>query len=569
MSEAFFFYNTTTQRTSLTKIPVRPRNSPQTQADDPHSDKGKGSSRLSKVSSSSSKGTQSSHGRGDDNHNGDESDRMTGLTASPLSPLKKHKGQNESTSNGALSKTATATGQHNYGPGFSATHSIHPADLRAGLYRTDSNGRTASMSSNSVTASSTRTSANTSDSAPMSDAALSNPFTKIHGRRYLRDPTNPYPLPCDINEMHRQTLRTMLLVQVFGSPVCSPSFQNKPPKKVLEIACGTGYWSSLCHQHFSRKGHSVSFTGIDIVPLAPDMSKDEDMRWRFVQHDLRKTPLPFSDEEFDLVMVKDCSLIVPLAGTQMQQSLMDEYLRVLRPGGSIEIWDGDHTLRMLLPHTPSQAADEDDSDSEDEEQERANSTGTYILSARTPFKAPLNKYLVDYNNWLGKALEQRKLTHIPCTHIRPMLLQESEDLIEIESRRLAIPLGEVRWEREGIGSATTTNSSERNSQGSIGKAKAADLDKRVLSKAQIALRRTALLTVVQGIEALEPVLREASGKGQDEWDKWTGNMMSDLLKSNGSNWGECLEVGAWWAKKKKPMKSAKDSKSAEGSSSGV
>jgi hypothetical protein len=27
--------------------------------------------------------------------------------------------------------------------------------------------------------------------------------------------------------------------------------------------------------------------------------------------------------------------------------------------------------------------------------------------------------------------------------------------------------------------------------------------------------------------------------------------MNDLLKNNGTSWGECLEVGAWWARKKK------------------
>jgi len=47
------------------------------------------------------------------------------------------------------------------------------------------------------------------------------------------------------------------------------------------------------------------------------------------------------------------------------------------------------------------------------------------------------------------------------------------------------------------------------------------------------------------------VLREVSGKSQDEWDGWLGKMMNDLVKDNGTSWGECLEVGAWWARKKK------------------
>ncbi len=71
-----------------------------------------------------------------------------------------------------------------------------------------------------------------------------------------------------------------------------------------------------------------------------------------------------------------------------------------------------------------------------------------------------------------------------------------------------------------------------------------------LEAAAAALRRTALLTVVQQIQSLEPMLREAGGKSQDEWDTWVGKMMNDLVRENGTSWGECLEVGAWWARKR-------------------
>jgi SAM-dependent methyltransferase len=409
--------------------------------------------------------------------------------------------------------------------------------------------RTGSFSSTSITESSSNATRVSSDPT-VADALLSDPYTKRHGRRYLRDPTLPYPLPCDLMELHRQTLQTMLLVQVFGGPVCTPNFQHKHPRRVLEVGCGTGYWSSLCHQYFARQGHSVSFTGVDIAPLCPELNNDDDMRWRFVQYDLRRTPLPFRDEEFDLVMVKDLSLVTPSTG--MEQDLMDEYLRILRPGGSLEIWDGDHTLRMLLPHVPPSIAT-DDSDSEDEEQERANATGTYTLTAQTPLTAPQNQFLMEYNGWVAKALEKRQLNPMPCTRIQPMLLQEAEDLQDIDGRRLAIPLSEVRWEREGVGGAITKDGSTgRGNQGYLTKGKGQEAERKTLSTGQAALRRTALLTVMQKIEALEPLLREVNGKGQDEWDRWLSNMMNDLMKQNGTSWGECLEVGAWWATKKPP-----------------
>ncbi|PTB72400.1 hypothetical protein M440DRAFT_1394739 [Trichoderma longibrachiatum ATCC 18648] len=77
------------------------------------------------------------------------------------------------------------------------------------------------------------------------------------------------------------------------------------------------------------------------------------------------------------------------------------------------------------------------------------------------------------------------------------------------------------------------------------------VEKKTLTPGQIALRQTALLTQVQEIQALEPILREVSGKSQDEWDMWLTKMMSDLMDESGTALGECLEFGAWYAKKKK------------------
>lgn len=414
---------------------------------------------------------------------------------------------------------------------------VAAAEARAAAAaRFENGGRSGSISS--TTASSGLTAVTTSE-PPSVDELLARPFSRRNGRRCLRDESLSYPLPCDLTEIHRQILRTMLLCQVFGGPVCSPAFQTKPPKRVLEVGCGTGFWSIMCHRHFAQRGSSsISFTGIDIAPLAPRMDSDADMNWRFVQHDLRRVPFPFRDDEFNLIMIKDMSLTTP-TDMQLTQSYIDEYLRILKPGGTLEIWDGDHSLRMLLPHAPPSTTN--DEDSEDEEQMHTNAMGTYTLTTQTPFAAPQNPFLSDYNAWVSKALEARRLNPMPCTGFRPMLLQES-DLTEIDSRRLAIPLGEVRWEREGVGGAVRqgTNGHPVSSKG-----KGREADRKILTPGQAALRRTALMTVVQMIESLEPLLREASGKGQDEWDRWQGNMMNDLLKQNGTSWGECLEVGAW------------------------
>jgi SAM-dependent methyltransferase len=394
---------------------------------------------------------------------------------------------------------------------------------------------------------------NSSEPASSVDTLLTKPFVFRNGRSYLNDSTLSYPLPVDLTELHRQSLRTLLLIQVFGGPVCSPSFTTKPPAKVLEVGCGSGFWSMMCHRYFHQRGHSsISFTGIDIVPLAPGNSTnnpssqdsikpDRDMKWRFIQHDIRHTPWPLADGEFDLVMVKDMSMATTNAS---QQALMDEYLRLLRPGGTLEIWESDHTIRMLRPHGSSATGATAD---EDEEHEVAASLGAYVMTANTPLSAPLNNYLVEYNGWMLRALESRDLSAVPCTRIGPMLLQE-EDLSDVRSRRLAIPLSEVRWEREGVGGVVTKDG--KSYIETRGKTKVESTGK-TLTAGQAALRRTAMLTVVQLLQSLEPMLRDVSGKSQDEWDGWLGKMMNDLMKEDGTSWGECLEVGAWWAKRRK------------------
>lgn len=408
-----------------------------------------------------------------------------------------------------------------------------PSIASARLHRPDTNYGEMDQPRRATTSSST-----SSSSEVAHQSLLSNPFELRYGRRYLREV--PYPLPVDLAEMQRQNLRTLICCTAFGRAVCSPYVKKSAPKRVLELGCGSAYWSAMCHDDFCTLGYkNVAFTGLDIAPLAPDLKK-QGINWDFVQHDLRRLPLPFEDETFDLVMVKDMSMVVQ--DGKASDKFLDESIRILRAEGTLEFWESDHVLRSLSPHVspPSKQRSE---------QEDAKRTATFPISPGTPFVPARNKFLRQANTWIQKAMDKRNLLASPCTRIAPMLYQESSSLTNFGSRRIAIPLGELRWERDQPDDSGRHHSGIRDFVIAEGKGKALSKD---LTKDQAALRHTALLTVLQKIESLEPLLKEVSGKNSEEWGHWWSQMMAELLdpsKAVAASTGECLEVGAWWATK--------------------
>lgn len=377
---------------------------------------------------------------------------------------------------------------------------------------------------------------------------MADVFVFRHGRRYLRDPSLPYPLPVDLTELHRQSIRTLLLMRIFGAPFCSPEFEDNPPKKVLELACGSALWSSACHDYFKQHGwKSVEFTGLDIAPLAPDL-KQHGVNWRFVQHDMRKLPLPFDEGEFDLVFVKDT--VMCAAGVGVQINPLGELMRYVKPGGVIEVWESDLVFRCLMPF-PHVAPGVSGNDVD-----QAEETATYTTTSGTGFVKAQNKYLLDYNTWVEKGLDKLKLPAAPCALMGFTFSSEPDLYANVGSRRIAIPFGELRWEREGVPEEGENTMYLGGGNGvsklSSKKSKARELRKThlPLTPDQAALRQTALMTVIGLVESLEPMLMRESEKKQDEWDRWWASMTTDLLERNGTQSGECLEVGAWWARKR-------------------
>ncbi|KAL9105117.1 MAG: hypothetical protein Q9163_000035 [Psora crenata] len=301
-------------------------------------------------------------------------------------------------------------------------------------------------------------------------------------------------------------------MEVFGTLYCAKF--SKPSERILEPICGPAVWSVRCDQHLKKLGyHNASFTGLDIAPLAPDLRR-YGVNWRFVQHDLRKPPMPFGEAEFDLIIVNDGTTVMGTA-RDMETNPITALKKYCGLAASLRCRDRIISFGVF---NPSQ-----------QQLLQAEKTATYIVGPASPFAKAQNPYLADYNDWVEKAFGKSGITVTPCAVMGFGLSAEALDYEEVSSRRFAIPFSAVHWgnnvETESLTNRPNLESPPGNGK-RLGKGKdrrkhAVPLrEHRPLNPDQAALRRTALTVAVGLTKSLEPVLMKESGKKQDEWDRW-------------------------------------------------
>jgi ubiquinone/menaquinone biosynthesis C-methylase UbiE len=140
-------------------------------------------------------------------------------------------------------------------------------------------------------------------------------------------------LPHDIKELARQSLFHELQHEMHSDYHCAQFSDDNIPKKVLDIGCGTGIWCASVAQEFAERGQpNVEFVGLDVVPVYGDM---KGVNFTFVRHDFTSNPMPFPDNEFDYIFMRDVSWGVKSG--LFYTDLFHEYFRVLKPGGAFEI----------------------------------------------------------------------------------------------------------------------------------------------------------------------------------------------------------------------------------------
>lgn len=255
---------------------------------------------------------------------------------------------------------------------------------------------------------------------------------------------------------------------------------------------------------------------------------------------MRQWPLPFEDAEFDLIFVNNEFV---LNGEETPFNPITALLRYLKSGGIVEVWGTDLQYRCLQPDPPvAIGATAGDAD-------QAERMATYTIGAATPFAKTQNSYLQDYNTWIEEALQKLTLTSTPCAIISFDFSTSEPNLYSTTgSRKIAVPFGPMRWESEDTVTKPSGHKSSGRGRG-VRKPSLTVRKRPSLTAEQAVLRRTALEITVGFIEGMEPLLMEESRKTSDEWDRWWANLNTNLFENDGALNGECLELGAWWARK--------------------
>jgi ubiquinone/menaquinone biosynthesis C-methylase UbiE len=108
----------------------------------------------------------------------------------------------------------------------------------------------------------------------------------------------------------------------------------------LDAGCGTGFLSL----ELAARGHRV--TGVDFAPAmlaeARRKAAERGAAIRFEEGDAEQ--LPFAARSFDLVVSRHVLWTLP-----HPEAAIDEWIRVLRPGGRLAVVDGQFDPQVLLP----------------------------------------------------------------------------------------------------------------------------------------------------------------------------------------------------------------------------
>jgi ubiquinone/menaquinone biosynthesis C-methylase UbiE len=155
----------------------------------------------------------------------------------------------------------------------------------------------------------------------------------LGGRTFTRG--IPYTLPSDSEEVNRLDFQHYMLRFALRGNYAAPLHE---PREILDVACGTGRWCAEMGMIFPE----ANVVGLDVT-APPETGAPRPDSFAFIQGNMLEG-LPFPDNSFDFVHQR---LVIVALPTDQWVRQIQELLRVTRPGGWVELVEGD-----LLPGGP-------------------------------------------------------------------------------------------------------------------------------------------------------------------------------------------------------------------------
>lgn len=155
------------------------------------------------------------------------------------------------------------------------------------------------------------------------------------GRRILS--FGSYIFPKDVAEGNRLDLQHHLIKLSLGGNYRAPVRQ---PRKILDVACGTGIWCREMASEFPEAqviGFDVDSTPMEASRARLGPNGQFPANFRFLEANALQ-PFPFEDHAFDLTHARLISPFVPIA---FWPRVIAEMVRVTRPGGYVEIMESE------------------------------------------------------------------------------------------------------------------------------------------------------------------------------------------------------------------------------------
>jgi len=167
------------------------------------------------------------------------------------------------------------------------------------------------------------------------------------GKYYLEKDTNTYVIdPESGAEMARLIDQDRMLTQAMGG-VFPQDFQPDDGKVVLDLACGPGGWT----QEVAFNYPSLAVIGVDLshkmINYAQSLTQAQHLdNLQFEIADVRNIPLNFPDNSVDFINAR---LIVGFMFKEDWPRLIQECMRILRPGGTLRLTECDRSSRTTSP----------------------------------------------------------------------------------------------------------------------------------------------------------------------------------------------------------------------------